>query len=107
MNNFSIQIAILLFLGLALSEISSLVYYIWPQTAVIEFDLFIQRSFKQKISVLWYIFELANILDRIIWAYALFRVAAKISYRLEGIALVFFGYYIIQFLLYGIGIQVF
>lgn len=100
MNNFIIQMVILLFIGLGLSEISSLIYFLWPNTAKIEFDLFLDRAYKQKLTVLWYIFELGQILNRILWAYAFCRISERISHKLHIVSVIFFWYYISQFLFY-------
>lgn len=100
MNKLIIELSILLFLGLALSEVHSLVYYLKPETAKIEFDLFLEKAYKQKLTVLWYLYELSGLLNRIIWAYVLCRISNKISFKLYKISVVFFGYHISQFLLY-------
>lgn len=100
MNSLIIQVVILLFLGLGLSEISSLIYWLYPQTAIIQYDLFLDRGYKQKLTVLWYIYELTNILDRILWAYCFCRISELASRKLFFVCMIFFWYRISQFLFY-------
>ena len=92
----AIQLIILLFSGLAICEIYRLVYWKWPQTATIEYDLFLAKNYKEKITVLWYMYELGNFINRSIWAFVLTIAAKKISYRLSKVSLVFLWYYIIE-----------
>ncbi len=94
------NIAILLFFGLLLSTSYKLVSFLYPNTAVIEYRLWLNKNHKETITVLWYMYELSGIINRLIWAYALCQVAANIYNKLFKISIVFLCYYISQLILY-------
>lgn len=94
------QLSVLLFLGIMCCNISSVIYVFWPETAKIEYILWLDKGHKQKLSVLWYIFELSNILNDFIWTFVLSKVAYKVSYRLFHVSLVFMAYRVTQFYFY-------
>jgi len=100
MNRIVIVIGLLLFTGLALCEISSILYRFRPETANIYYDLFLSPSYHFKITVLWYIYELANILNRIIWCYCFAFVALKYSRNLYWVGITFVFYQFTQFFFY-------
>lgn len=86
--------------ALMLPEVLWLVYYLFPETKTTQYDLFLSRDFKYKLSVLWYIYELGAILNKIIWAFVLAKVSKLVSVKLFRVASIFCGYYFIQFFLY-------
>lgn len=92
---------ILLFISLMVGEVHGVVYYFYPETANIEYELWLDKKYNEKITVLFYIYELCHILERLIWAYVLCKVGA---YYMSGIlfssGVVFFCYYVTQFALY-------
>lgn len=100
MNSLIIQVVILLFIGLGLPEISTIVYWFNPHTTNIEFDLFLDRSYRQKLNVLWYIYELSTTLKWIIFSYVFCRVSQLVSHKLFVVAMIFFWYHVTQFLFY-------
>lgn len=95
-----IGLIILLLVGLALTEVHGLIYFFWPQTSQIEYDLFLDKSYHNKITVLWYVYEMANILNRIIWALVLAKISTHVSFKMFKVGVVFVGYYICQFIFY-------
>lgn len=90
----------LLVIGVILTDIHSLIHHFFPQTAEIEYVLWLDKSYKEKITVLWYFYEITSIINHIIWCYVFARVAGLISHRLFMIAIVFFVYYTTQFAFY-------
>jgi hypothetical protein len=100
LKNEIIFLSCILLIGLSLSEAQRVVYFIYPQSATIEYDLFLSKNYHLKMSALWYIFEISNILNRIIWAYVLCRVVEKVSFTLFKIAIVFLVYQFTQFFFY-------
>jgi hypothetical protein len=97
MKWFIIKIVSLCVIGLFLSELHTLIYYIKPETANIELDLWMDKSYHQKLSVLWYVYELNNRLSMIIWFYAFAKCCQIFSNKLFNIILVFVLYFITQF----------
>ena len=100
MKWFIIKITSLLLIGVALTEIHMVVLFLYPQTAELTYSLWLDKNYKQDVTVLWYIYEVCNILKSILWCYAFAKVAYLISYRLFKILIVFFFYYITQLSFY-------
>lgn len=96
----AVLIAVLLFSGLIITEIPTLLRILFPETATIEYNLFIQKSYHEQITVLWYIYELGQILNRLIWAYAFCQLAKIISNKLFYIGVTFFVYQTFNFFFY-------
>lgn len=94
-------IIILLLIGKLIPELHGLIYYLYPETSTIEYDLFWSKNYHEKISVLWYIFELTHIMKDIIWDFAFFKIAQLISTRLSKGLIVFFFADVIQAFLYA------
>lgn len=92
MRRLTISFIVLFFSGLFLSEIPTIISKVWPRTIHLEYNLFLDKRVTEKISVLWYIYELAALINRVIWAYAFCRVAIIISDRLfkAGVAFMFY-----------------
>ena len=86
--------------GLLLTETSAILYRMYPETANIEYDLFLSKKFHFKISVLWYIYELTNIINRVIWAYVFTLVSLKYSRNLYWVGVTFMLYECSQFFFY-------
>lgn len=100
MNRFAVRIAILLIVGLFICDLHSLIWKLWPQTEFIQYDLFLSPKFHLKMNVLWYIYELANMLNKIIWCYVLASIGGKISIKLFWVGVTFLLYQITQFFFY-------
>jgi hypothetical protein len=99
--------SILLVTGICICDVHSVIKFFWPQTQDINYNLFLSPKYHDSQNVLWYMFELGNILNKIIWCYILascglliasfgFPVARKLFW----IGLIFFGYQITQFCFY-------
>lgn len=100
-NKFPIKIVILFFLGIFLCELHSIIYEFWPETVNIYYDhLFIRKSYKQPLTVLYYTYEAAPYLDRFIWACMLYLVVRKRSYKISQISIVIAIFYAFQFYFY-------
>jgi len=97
---FSRRIAILLIVGIAICDLHSIIWKLWPQTEFIEYDLFLSKKFHLKMNVLWYMYEISNMLNKIIWCYVLTVVGAKVSSKLFFIGLTFLLYQVTQFFFY-------
>lgn len=100
MNWFVIKISALLIFSILITELHTLVYYIFPITANVQINLWIDRSYDNPVTVLWYIYELMNILRDAIWCYAFAMVATMVSYRLYKVLIIIFFYHITQLLFY-------
>lgn len=96
-NWFNVKVAVCLLIGLLLQEASGLVYSVWPETEHIYFsNLYLDKGYKQPITVLYFIYELMPYLKDALFFYVLSIVLVKISSKLYYISLVFFGYYCVQ-----------
>lgn len=100
MERFVIKIAFLLVTGLCICDIHSIILRAFPITANIQYDLFLSKSFHLKLPVIWYIYELANMLNKIIWCYVIAEIGLKISRKLFWIGVTFLLYQITQFFFY-------
>lgn len=100
MNKLIYILVPLFFIGLLLSELPVIIYKMYPQTSQIEYNLFLSNEYEEKITVLWYIYELAAILNRFIWVYAFCKVSILVSDKLFKIGVVFLCYHVSQFILY-------
>lgn len=100
MEKFIIKIAILLVIGLCISDIHSVILRLWPNTEYIKYDLFLSKSFHLQLPVIWYIYELANLLNKIIWCYVIAEIGLRFSKKLFWIGATFFLYQITQFFFY-------
>jgi hypothetical protein len=100
MKWFVIKITSLLLIGIALTDIHMVVLFLYPNTAELTYSLWLDKNYNEEITVLWYIYEISNILKNIIWCYAFAKVAHLISYKLFKILLIFFFYHITQFAFY-------
>lgn len=94
------KVATLLVIGFILCDIHSVILSTYPQTEFIKHDLFLSKSFHLKLPVIWYIYELTNMLNKIIWCYVIAEVGLKISRRLFWIGITFLLYQISQFFFY-------
>lgn len=92
---------VLLLTGKLICELHGLIYWLWPQTATLEFDLFLSPNYHQKISILWYIFELTNILKDVICDFAFYKAATLLSNKLSKSLIVFFFADVLQAIFYA------
>lgn len=95
-----IKWTILLLIGLAFCEAHSFVLWLYPKTFYLEYNLYLDKSYKMKINVLWYLYELANILNRAIWCYVLYDVSKRVSKKFSRVAAIFMFYQSTQILFY-------
>lgn len=86
--------------GILLSELPTIIHRIYPQTSEIEYSLFLDKNYKEQLTILWYIYEPVALLNRMIWAYAFAKIAALISYKLFKVGMTFVFYHASQFVLY-------
>lgn len=100
MKWFTIKITALLLIGIALTETHMVILFFYPKTAELTYSLWLNKDYKEEITVLWYIYEVCNIIKNIIWCYAFAQVAYLVSYRLFKVLLVFFFYYLTQLAFY-------
>jgi hypothetical protein len=92
-----------LLLGLILTKADDIIYMIWPSTATQKMFLFLDQSYyseDHKITILWYVYELMAIADKVIWCIVISLLAYKYSYRLFLIGVVFFVYNGLQLYFY-------
>lgn len=91
----------LLFTGLLLTEASYIIYLIWPETEKIYYDnLYLDKSYKQPITVLYFAYELAPYVDRFIWAIVLFKIGSRISFKIAKVCIFFAVFYVSQIAFY-------
>lgn len=98
MNKIVYTIVLLFLFGLLLSELPIIIYKLYPETSDIQYNLFWNSD--EKITVLWYIYELSSISNRIIWAFVFCKISIRVSEKLFKIGVVFLGYHISQFVFY-------
>lgn len=99
-NKNVIATGILLFTGLVISEIPTLLRICWPETSEIKYNLFLQKSYAERITVQWYIYELGHIFNRIIWIFVFCQLAKTVSRKLFYIGVTFFAYQMCNFCFY-------
>ena len=100
MERFIIKIGILLVAGLFICDLHSIILRAFPETANIQYDLFLSKSFHLKLPVIWYIYELTNLLNKIIWCYVITEIGLRVSKKLFWIGITFLLYQITQFFFY-------
>lgn len=98
--SFSVRIAVILVASLVIGDLHSVIWKIWPQTEFITYDLFWSKNFHLKLNVLWYIYELGNLLNKMIWSYVVASVGLRISAKIFWIGIIFLGYWFTQFFFY-------
>lgn len=87
----------LLFAGILICEIPGFIYFFWPETATIKYNLYLNKKYQDEVSVLWYTYDLSNITDRFIWAYCFCKIATERSRLLFKAMLVFMAYRVTEF----------
>ncbi len=97
---FSVRIGVLLIIGLAICDLHSIIWKLWPQTEFIEYDIFWSKNFHLKMNVLWYLYEFSNMINKMIWCYVLAIIGLRISAKIFWIGVTFLGYQITQFFFY-------
>jgi len=100
MKKFTILIAILLFIGHALTELHSLLLVRYPELATKEVDPFLKKDFSQPILFLWYVKFMS---EDALWCITYFCMAIisyKYSQKLFIIVSIFFIYHAIDQLLF-------
>lgn len=95
-----IRITVLLFLGILAWDFHLVVYFIWPETAVITCDIWLDKSYHQEMTVQWYLYGMGRYLAELIWAVATSMLAGIVSYKLFKITVVFVLFFVTQFWFY-------
>jgi len=91
---------LLLVVGFIICNIHSFIWKFWPQTEFIQYDLWLSSKYHLKINVIWYVYEIANILNKIIWCYVLTAIGNKISIKLFWVGITLLGFQFTQFFFY-------
>lgn len=91
---------ILFFLGLILTDIWVPISMIWPSTKIGGHDLWLSAWYHEKVTIAWYIYELAYHFNWLIWTFVFAIFMNDYNERLFQIATVFFGYRYIEFMFY-------
>lgn len=101
-KGFIIQMILLLILGLSLNQISILVGWLFPETIEIKVKtVYLDKNYKPpKVTVLYFIYELAPYVDNVLRAFVFFKISAIISFRLTKVAFWFMVYYLSQVFFY-------
>ncbi len=81
-------------------EFHLIVYLIWPQTATITCDIWLDKTYHQVMTVQWYLYSMCEYIENLIWAVSASMMATIISYQLYKITLVFVVFYVTQFCFY-------
>lgn len=92
--------SVLLFAGLIISEIPTVLRICSPETSVIKYNLFLDKAYNEQITVQWYIFELGHIINRIIWVYIVCKLALLVSKKLFLVSLTFMFYQVCNLFFY-------
>lgn len=99
-DKFIVKIGLILFCGLLLTCAHVVIRWIFPLTAFQKYDLFISPNYHEKITILWYVYEITAIFYRFLWAYILCEIGLKYNIKLFKIGFVFLIYYFIDGLMY-------
>jgi hypothetical protein len=94
------KITLLVLFGISISQSISILYRIYPQIAIDKYDFFYSPRYREKITYAWFIYEIANIINRVIWCYAFSSIAKLVSKRLYYVGMLFMAYYLLQLLFY-------
>lgn len=101
MKKFTIIIAILLFIGHALTELHSYLLASYPELATKEIDPFLKRDFKQPILFLWYVKFMTEGLLWLITYFCMACISYKYSPKLFLIVTVYFFYHAVDQVLFA------
>ncbi len=100
MKGLAIILSVLLILSHALTEVHSLILFLWPETEHISIDWFWSPTYHMDLNILWYI---KMSMDDICWCTTFFvmaKIAYRYSFKLFLIACIFFGYHVIDTVLF-------
>lgn len=100
MKLVEIVIVIVLLLGLALTELHVFVYHYWKATAKLEWHGWIDKNYKEKVTVLYFLYEIEPIFKNIIWTTIMAIGANIISPPIRNVLIVFILYYFTQLAFY-------
>lgn len=95
------KITLLIIVGMSLSQFNSILYRISPRISQMKYDLFWSPTYHESLPVAWYVFEIGNILNRVIWCYAFCVVAKLYNRKLYYAGVVFLFNYLSQIILYA------
>lgn len=62
------------FIAIIIPDTWVMIRWIYPQTAIIKTDLFFSSSYKNPQTILWYVYELGQLLDKIIWTFIIIKI---------------------------------
>lgn len=91
---------VLLIIGHIATFIAAIVYKIWPQWSLEKSDWFLSPWFKMEMGHEWYLKLTGDYLLNVITYYLLAKIAAKFSESLFLIAVIFFGYHVIDLIMF-------
>ena len=97
MTKFEKNIILLILFGVSISHLNPVLSRIYPQVDIDQYDLFLSPRYRQSMTISWYVFEITNIINRIIWSYALLACAKRfLSRKAFYISCFLFFYYLSQ-----------
>jgi hypothetical protein len=86
-----------LIIGLALSEVDQIFYWLCPAVSITPSQhLYLDNAYNIPITPVYYVYELSDNVNKMIWALVLAIVAIKINYKFYLIACVFLFFRFIQ-----------
>lgn len=98
--NKQTHIILLIVLGVSISQCNSILYTVFPKIGQKQYDLFLSHRHKESITIAWYIYEISNIINRIIWCYAVVVLSRDYRRRLYYVGIIFMCYYFSNLLCY-------
>lgn len=97
MANFEKKITLLILFGISISHLNPLLSHIYPRVDVSQYDWFLSPRYHQNLTISWYVFEITNIINRVIWSYAFLMCAKRfLSRKTFYISCFLFFYYLSQ-----------
>lgn len=88
---------ILFWVSIALCDLHLFVGWLWPETYEVRYRLWLSSSYKEDLSVVWYLYELELCFAHMAWSFIICMLV-PVEYR--RVTWVFFLYFISQFLFY-------
>ena len=92
--------ALLLVLGVAICEIHTVLAYFYPQIITSTYSLWLSKDYHAQLAVVYYLYELENILALAVWFFAFWLSVRHWSKRVANVVFIFLLYFLTQLWFY-------
>lgn len=92
-----IRIGIVLMVAILIPDFWVLVDFVYPETASMEYDLWLSNTYHEKLNALWYFYGVGSYLSRLLFALIVSKIASLVSFKLYKVSITVVIFYIIQF----------